>query len=304
MIDNNSLILPVDGFDGTFEEPLNSFDMNEQSIIGDVTPFHHPTEFDILQQQGDTCAIKSQQIIMHSFGIDIPESILTSEATAKGYYVHGQGSDPSLVGMLLEDHGIGTHTKMNSTVYDLAAELAQGHKVIVGVDADELWRPSFMNDMFGEQANHALLVTGIDTTDPLDVKVIITDPGTGDVARSYPIDQFIDAWHDSSCQMIATDEAPQPYYDGVLTNPEMINFDYVQGHISYIGHIPYDIFADDMLPRFDVYFDDHFNDLHSETDFSDLFNDMNNIYNGFDDQISDNTDFDDIDFDALFDLTC
>ena len=163
---------------------LSAVDMNTNSIIGDVTPFPDVMSDDIIQHQSDTCAIKSQQIILHSFGMDIPEEMLTIEATSKGYYLPGHGTMPSQVGMLLEDHGISTHTKYHATVYDLAAELAQGHKVIVGVDADELWRPSFYNDLFGEQANHALIVTGIDTTNPYDVRVLITDPGTGDVARS------------------------------------------------------------------------------------------------------------------------
>ncbi len=279
--------------------PFNN--MTTHSIIGDVTPYPNSMSHDIIQQQSDTCAIKSQQIIMHSFGIDIPESVLTTEATSKGYYVHGQGSAADKVGLLLEDHGIGTHTKTNSTVYDLAAELAQGHKVIVGVDADELWRPSFMNDIFGEQANHALLVTGIDTSNPADIRVIITDPGTGDVARSYPMDQFLDAWHDSSCMMIATDEAPQVSYNGVITNPEMINFDYVQGHISYIGNIPYDTFVETMVPQFDDYVDAHLIDLHSELDYQHLFDNMDNVYDHFDDHFALNSD-DNFDFDSLFDM--
>ncbi|MBR6354934.1 MAG: hypothetical protein IKS01_04050, partial [Paludibacteraceae bacterium] len=124
---------------------LTAADMHTDSIIGDVTPCPDMMSHDIIQHQSDTCAIKSQQIILHSFGVDIPEEILTIEATNRGYYVPGQGSAPSLVGMLLEDHGVGTHIKYHATVYDLAAELAQGHKVIVEVDADELWRPSFYN---------------------------------------------------------------------------------------------------------------------------------------------------------------
>ncbi len=267
---------------------LTAADMHTDSIIGDVTPCPDMMSHDIIQHQSDTCAIKSQQIILHSFGVDIPEEILTIEATSRGYYVPGKGSAPSLVGMLLEDHGVGTHTKYHATVYDLAAELAQGHKVIVGVDADELWRPSFYNDLFGEQANHALIVTGIDTSNPYDVHVLITDPGTGDVARSYPMAQFLDAWHDSSCMMVATDTAPLISYDGVVVNPEMINFDYASGHIPYIANIPYDIFADNMLPRFDYYFDHQLSDLHSTIDYQHLFDHMDDAYDNFDQHFASN----------------
>lgn len=255
--------------------------MIDKSIIGDITPFPGSEASDIIQQQSDTCAIKSQQIILHSFGIDVPESTLTIEATQRGYYVPGSGSVPSEVGSLLEDYGVGVHTRENATVYDLVNELAQGHKVIVGVDADELWRPSFFNDLFGEQANHALIVTGIDTSDPNDVHVILTDPGTGDVARSYPLDQFLDAWSDSSCLMIATDSAPALVYDNGIYNHEMINFDYISGHIPFVGNIPYDVFADTMVPQFDDYFNHYLNNLDSQINTQFVFEHMENTFNSF-----------------------
>lgn len=276
--------------------------MLTDSIIGDVTPFPGSDADDIIQQQNDTCAIKSQQIILHSFGIDVPESQLTIEATQRGYYTPGFGSDASQVGELLEDYGVGVHTRDNATVYDLASELAQGHKVIVGVDADELWRPSFFNDLFGEQANHALIVTGIDTSDPNDVRVILTDPGTGDVARSYPMAQFLDAWSDSSCMMVATDEAPALTYDNGTFNDEMINFDYATGHIPYVGHIPYDIFADTMVPQFDDYFNHHIDDLTSQVGMQEIFDNMELAFNSCNDWASMNQfELDNNVFDDMFD---
>jgi hypothetical protein len=275
--------------------------MLQDSIIGDVTPFPDLDSGDIIQQQSDTCAIKSQQIILHTFGIDVPESQLTMESIQRGYYTPGTGSDASLVGELLEDHGVGVHSRDNATVYDLAHELAQGHKVIVGVDADELWRPSFFNDLFGEQANHALIVTGIDTTDPNDIRVILTDPGTGDVARSYPMAQFLDAWSDSSCMMVATDEAPALTYDNGTLNHEMINFDYIEGHIPYVGNVPYDLFAETMVPQFDDYFNQHLSELTSPADFGDVFAHMEHTFDSCSDWLAANqSDFDDDNFDDMF----
>lgn len=279
--------------------------MYQDSIIGDVTPFPGSDPWDIIQLQDDTCAIKSQQIILHTFGIDVPESVLTMEATQRGYYTPGFGSDADQVGELLEDYGVGVHTRDNATVYDLASELAQGHKVIVGVDADELWRPSFFNDLFGEQANHALIVTGIDTSDPNDIRVILTDPGTGDVARSYPMDQFLDAWSDSSCMMVATDEAPALSYDNGIFNHEMINFDYMEGHIPFVGNIPYDFFADTMVPQFDDYFNQHLCDLDSLADSHQIFAHLEHTFDSCNDWAAhrdfdlDETNFDDM-FNDLF----
>jgi hypothetical protein len=276
------------------------------SIIGEVTPFPGVSEYDIIQHQSDTCAIKAQQIILHTFGFNISEEALTLEATTKGYYTPGQGSYPMDIGNLLEDHGVGTHTKLHANVYDLMLELAQGHKIIVGVDADELWHPSFYNDLFGENANHALVVTGIDTSNPYDTRVILTDPGTGDVARSYPINQFLDAWHDSACFMVATDEAPALSYPNGIYNHEMINFDYSLGHIPSIGNIPYDIFAYTMVPRMDDYFDNQLPHLLTEEDWLHTFDHMYDTYDSFDGIVENElanhgNSWDDIDFDNMFD---
>jgi hypothetical protein len=228
---------------------MSSNDFSEK-VTGDVTPFPGATSDDIQQHANDTCAVKSQQIIMHEFGLNIPEEQLAQESEIKGYYEPGQGSDPNQVGHLLNDHGIETHHMDGANVYDLVNELSQGHKVIVGVDADELWHPSFWNDWFGEDPNHALVVTGIDTTDANNVKVLVTDPGSGDVIKSYPLDEFMDAWHDSNCMMVATDTAPQPD-----TAPTMANFDYDAGHIPFIGNVPFDVFQNQMMPAVDSYFD-------------------------------------------------
>ena len=283
---------PIVSPDDVINTPLHTGDMaidfmdendsSYSSIIGDVTPFPESLQIDVIQQQDDTCAIKSQQIILHAFGIDIPEIILTEEATTKGYYVPGQGSNPNDVGNLLEDHGVSTHSKTNATIYDLMFELAQGHKIIVGVDADELWRPSYFNDLFGEQANHALIVTGIDTSDPFDTRVIITDPGTGDIARSYPVEQFLDAWHDSACMMVATDDAPALSYPNGIYNPEMANFDYSIGHIPSVGNIPYDVFANTVVPRMDDFYLHQLPEMPSITDYEQTFDQMHHIYDSVD----------------------
>jgi hypothetical protein len=38
--------------------------------------------------------------------------------------------------------------------------------------------------------------------------VTLTDSGTGDYRTDYPLDQFMDAWADSSYTMVATDISP------------------------------------------------------------------------------------------------
>ena len=98
-------------------------------------------------------------------------------------------------------------------------ELAQGHQVMVAIDSGELWTPSFWEKikdlLFGNTPNHALIVTGVDATEPDALQVILSDPGTGKVMR-YPYEQFADAWSDSSFTMLATNDSPTEIENGIL----------------------------------------------------------------------------------------
>ena len=81
------------------------------------------------------------------------------------------------------------------------------------------------------------------------MKVIITDPGTGDVAKEYPLEQFMDAWHDSNCFYVATNE-PAP-----AGTPEMSGFDFNVGHIPFVCNIPYDSYIH-IAEQYSLFHDD------------------------------------------------
>lgn len=163
---------------------------------------------DVQQLYDDTCAIKSQQLILKSNGINVSEQELRNEAMQNGWYVPGYGTPMENVGNLLENHGMEVHRYVNASVSDIADELSKGHQVIVGVDSGELWNSgpdeTFEDIIHGEQADHALLVSGI-VVDPCtsEETVLLTDPGTGDVCMEYPTDQFEDAWDDSEDFMVS-----------------------------------------------------------------------------------------------------
>ena len=211
-------------------------------VIG--TPLADTHYFPGAQSYDDTCAIRCQEFILRQFtGQAVPEELLVNEARAHGWYADGQGTSPGDVGNLLELHGIPVHRYMHGNIYNLTAELAQGHKVIIGVDSHELWeKNSILREIRHAvglgHADHAVVVSGIDTSDPHDVHVIVSDPGTGEAAASYPMQQFIEAWKDSDFFMVATQEPPP----ADLHLPEMRNFDYESGHLDHIGEIPYDHF--------------------------------------------------------------
>ena len=224
-----------------------SVDAPEDLIIG--TPEVDATFVEGKQGYSDTCAIRVQEFILEQFtGQEFDETDLMEEARSQGWYDPEMGgTPPSSVGMLLEAHGVEANQYQSATTFDLTNELAQGHKVIIGVDGAEMrgQEPStLLRDIVsnaevdpGGGADHAVIVSGIDTTDPNNPQVLVSDPATGDAAASYPLDQFVAAWQDSSFFMTATAE-PAPN-----TLPEMDNFPYDEGHIPEVVGVPYDEFV-------------------------------------------------------------
>ena len=193
-----------------------------------MADFYNP---EVQQIFPDSCAIKSQQLILSDFGIEVSEVDLVQTAAVNGWY--NGGTAPQDVGNLLELANIPVTRQEGANVFNLVNELAQGHKVIVGLDANEMWHndsisdklKNWYNDFFGEPGgNHALIVAGIDTSDPNNILVIVKDPGSGDDGKPYPLDQFIDAWSDANCYMVSTDMSAPEFAEG------MQNFDQELGH--------------------------------------------------------------------------
>ena len=193
------------------------------------------------QEYNDTCAIKSQQLILNDFGIAVTEDQLVQYSADHGWY-DGNGTAMEDVGKILADAGIPCTQSVDANVYDLANELAQGHKVIVAVDSGELWDGSILDwlkDIFmGETPDHALIVAGIDMSDPDNPMVILTDPGTGQPAQPYPLDQFMDAWGDSQNFMVSTD-VPTPANVEAFTDAGMADM-----HLPEVAGVDYNTFQD------------------------------------------------------------
>lgn len=188
----------------------------------------------IYQGQQPTCAIRSQEIILRDYGILIPQEELVAFAIQNGWYnpdpMNG-GTPRDAVGNILDACGIPTLRTENATIYDIIAELRAGHRVIVSVDAEELWvknKPLLFNRIFGEfknkvqdtmdhlnniqGANHALIVAGVKVNpgDPSDVRVTLIDSGTGEVCIEYKLSDFQEALEDSNSYMVST-TIPAPY---------------------------------------------------------------------------------------------
>ncbi len=243
------------------EEQLNLSDMSKLGEDSAARIFGQPATggehgqdsiyLEVLQGTDSTCAVRSQEIILRDYGIFVSESQLADFAEQHGLYSPVSGTSPEAMGLLLEYCGINMEKTEGNTVYDLVNELSQGHRVMVAVDSGELWQKTFgdkaretFEDLITDHASedfqdkvslaldrnisadHALIVAGVEVNpdNPSDVKVVLTDSGTGELRVEYPLDQFMDAWEDSNCLMVATTE-PAPFqYNEQTCRLEPSNF--------------------------------------------------------------------------------
>ncbi len=236
-------------------------------------------EFDptVYQFYEDTCAIQSQHLILQQYGINVSQEELIEIAKEHGWYAEGYGTPMDMVGKLLEYYGVDIHGSQGNNIFNIANELAQGHQIIVGVDAYELIYPeesAGVDEIYGEHPNHALVVVGIDTSDPDNVQVIVTDPGTGNRQMAYPADQFIDAWKDSDCFMVTTDTVPiSPMWEyspiDSFAGIPMDSLDRLASmEIDYASAEMYDDFVTDLLAN-PLSFDNLLSQYAELFDFSD-----------------------------------
>ena len=192
---------------------------------------------DFCEQQifDDNCAVVAETSIINQF---CPDLHLDQETAAyisatNGWYHPGVGTSPDMIGNMMDKFGIDNHTNTCATAADLAWELQQGHGVIVGVRSSELWETGPLADIkhaickacgldnsVWSPADHAVTITGIDTSDPDHPMAIINDSGVG-ATVTYPLDKFIDAWENSGCYYVATND-PLPSLQNV--GSELSNF--------------------------------------------------------------------------------
>lgn len=232
----------------------------------------------IRQPDDHSCALRSQQIILRDFGIDIPFKDLEKIALDNEVYSN-EGTYKYDIGKVLEIAGIGMHQVTGSSIYDLTHELAQGHRVIVSVDANELWYndslvgklKNWIDDALGHQGgNHALIVAGVEVNpnNLKDIKVVLTDPGAGHLRIEYPVDQFMNAWKDSNYFMAATDN-PAPYQYDAATGLEVPSNFVVQQHFNqFISEHSYQLSPDliNVPTDYQATFNEHL-DMVGEMDY-------------------------------------
>lgn len=255
----------------------NNTPMAKNKTYGYETNYELETfDSNIWQGNQPTCAIRSQEIILRDYGIFHTQDELVEFATQNGWFdpdPEKGGTDKYAVGNILDACGIPTKRVDDATIYDIISELKAGHRVIVSVDADELWvkkEPNLfkrltaqvtnkandkIQDFLGlEGANHALIVAGVNVNpkDPSDISVTLIDSGTGDVCIEYSFKEFHNAWSDGHCRMIST-EIPAPFQYNYHTHqiePSNIQTDYAPSMavmpdgLSNHFHLPSSYYSD------------------------------------------------------------
>lgn len=155
------------------------------------------------------------QLVGEWQGQNVGEQEVVARAVAHGRLTttdtDGDGAPDDASGMtspdaeaLLESYGIPA-TTTHGGPKDLELLLDADRGVIAYVDSDEVWYGTDDDGSDGgADANHAVVVTGID-----DENVYLSDPGDPEGAVSVvPRETFVDAWDDSGREMLVTDTAP------------------------------------------------------------------------------------------------
>lgn len=170
-----------------------------------------------MQIEPDNCSVVAEVMIIRQFGVAIDQKDANFLASLFGWYCSGGGGTAcDDIGNLMSKYGISNSLKhgisKKELKSDLINELIAGRGIIVGIrspQASERYESNlYVAGRVGQTpANHAVVLTGIDVTDPDNPKAIVNDPGYEDGAgKAWPLDDFIDACWNGCRFYVATDE--------------------------------------------------------------------------------------------------
>lgn len=204
--EQSGMIQPVDYVPGEGVSPeMDTFDAtqsNPDELYGDPEESMEHWEY-----QGDTnrCAIYSQLFVIEELtGQELDIEELADIAEENDWFTEENGTPIAYMNKLLDYYGVENEMTFDNDLEDLQESLESGEKVIVSLDADEVWYGD--DDTIyspDEGVNHAVQVIGIDYSNPDEPMVILNDSGNPDgCGEMVPLDTFMDAWEDGNCQMI------------------------------------------------------------------------------------------------------
>lgn len=136
-------------------------------------------------------------------GIEM-RGFFTKSGSHQGQIYEFDGTSPADMVQLLQHYGIASDLTTGNTMEGLEQDLAGGHKVIAGLNAETIWNypPGQGNRT---EADHAVVVTGVDTRDDV---VHLNDSGTPNGRdEQIPMATFTQAWATGNNLLIVTQEA-------------------------------------------------------------------------------------------------
>lgn len=135
-------------------------------------------------------------------GIEL-RSMFTKSETHRGDIYHFDGTSPGDLVELLGKYDIQSDLTTGNTMTGLEQDLAGGHKVIAGLNAETIW--NYPPDK-GQRtdADHAVVVTGVDTRTDI---VHLNDSGTPTGRdEQIPMATFTQAWATGDNLLIVTQQ--------------------------------------------------------------------------------------------------
>lgn len=135
-------------------------------------------------------------------GIEM-RGIFTPSQSHQGSIYEFDGTSPGDMVVLLQHYGIASDLTTGNSMETIEQDLAGGHKVIAGINAEIIWDyPAGKGQR--TQADHAVVVTGVDTRTDI---VHLNDSGTPNGRdEQIPMATFTEAWATSNNMLIVTQE--------------------------------------------------------------------------------------------------
>lgn len=183
--------------DGVFREYLGlheqSAEMQEQSdaVFGDLEDLENWH----MQAEKLSCTVSIQELVGEQLlDRDLSETEMIDYARRRGWYDPVEGSSKTDTGKVLEAMGFEVHRANDQTLQDLLEALAEGEKVICGIDTMVLENPALAK-MPGRKANHVVQLAAVDFSDPENPQAVVNDMGIANGRGiRYDLDVFLEAW--------------------------------------------------------------------------------------------------------------
>jgi len=155
------------------------------------------------QTEKKSCAVSCQEFVAEGLlGKDFSEERMLEYARQHDL-IGESGTSAEHVGVLLERMGLEVTREYGADIRDICQVLSEGGKVMAGVNGVALSSPEYARRP-GVAADHMVQVTGVDVSNPQDIRVILNDPGSLEgCARNIPLKTFEQAWKTSDCYMVS-----------------------------------------------------------------------------------------------------